>query len=87
MATRLSRSGRCLGPGQVDGVDFFGGGLAGHPRVKLRGDQDPPELDDHVGVGGAGLGGVPGCPVAAVAGDGGAVPGQVVPVDHDALGE
>src|SRR6266567_2621096 len=87
ITSRLSRSGCCLGPGQADGVDFFGGGLAGNPGVKLRGDQDPPQLCDHVDVGGAGLGGVPGCPAAAVAGDSGAVPGQVVPDDHDALGE
>jgi hypothetical protein len=55
--------------------------------VKLRSDQDPPQLDDHVDVGRAGLGGVPGRPVAAVTGDGGGVPGQVVPDDDDALGE
>jgi fermentation-respiration switch protein FrsA (DUF1100 family) len=71
----------------VDGVNFFGGGLAGHPWVKLRGDQDPPQLDDHVDVGGAGFGGIPGRPVTAGTGDGGAVPGQVVPDDHDGLGE
>src|SRR5690348_5112707 len=39
LLSRLSQLGRCLGPGQADGVNFFGGGLAGYPRVKLRGDQ------------------------------------------------
>jgi hypothetical protein len=52
-------------------VDFFGSGLAGYPRVKLSGDQDPPQLGDHVDIGGAGLGGVPGGPAAAVAGSAG----------------
>jgi hypothetical protein len=31
--SRLSRSGRCLDPGQLDGVDFFGGELVGSDAV------------------------------------------------------
>jgi len=54
-----------LCPGQLYGADFLKRGLAGYSGLILGGDQDPPQFDDHVQVGGVSLGGVPGCAVAA----------------------
>src|SRR4029450_7076963 len=55
--------------------------------MKLGGDQDSTQLDDHVLVVGLGLGAVPRCVGAALGGDVGVVAVQGVPDDHEALGD
>ena len=47
--SRLSRLCSGAFPGQPDGVDFCWGRVAGVNRPIFRGDEDPPELGDHVG--------------------------------------
>lgn len=60
-----------VGPGQADGLDFFGGGLAGRVRTILRRDEHPAQLADHDLVAGVGLGGVPAGPAAMLGDDAG----------------
>ncbi|MGC9669797.1 hypothetical protein ACNTMW_25040 [Planosporangium sp. 12N6] len=68
------------------GSDFLMAGLAGYFGLILGGDEDPAEFDDHVEVGRALLGGVPGRMIPLVADDVGVVAGEGVPDDDDALG-
>jgi len=68
-------------------VDLFGGGVGTWVCTILGGDEYPPELAEHVLVAGVSFGGVPAGAIPVVSHDGGVVAGQVVPDDHQALGE
>lgn len=57
---RVSRLRGCLCPGQLHGADFLVGRLVRYFALILGGDQDPPELGDHVQVGRVSFGDVPG---------------------------
>src|SRR5690348_13461321 len=83
--TRLSWLCREVFPGQPDDIDFFRCRLVRARCLKSCGDEDPAELDGHVGGRWLGLCCVPGC-AGAVTGDvGGVVPGGGVPGDGDRL--
>ena len=79
LPARISLLRRVGLPGQTHGMDFCGCRLVKASLLKSCGDQDAPELGDHAGGGGLGLGAVPGGVEAAGCDITGVVPGCGVP--------